>query len=137
MLQILFPVLSEILGLCRSIKRRVKFMQADIDALRVELADTKTVAASAVTLIENLITRIEGAADDGDEIRSITAEFRASKAALANSVAAGTSAMSEPAADENPAGGGDTGTGGDAGTGTGTGDEPDTGEEPDPNAPQS
>ncbi len=91
---------------------------AALDDLRSEVAESRTVAASAVTLLDGLSRRIgdilAGNNVEGD-LRALQQELDTSNADLAAAVARNTAAAGEPT---GPGTGGDTG--GDTGGGTDT-----------------
>lgn len=88
--------IAEILGIVRSLSRGLRMAQSDIDALRNEVAESRTIMQSAKTLIEGLAERLGAAADDPAEIRAIAAELSDSTDELAEAVAANTVAENEP-----------------------------------------
>ena len=75
-----------------------------LDPLKEAIRETGSVIASAVSLIEDLVQRLRDAIDndDLDEVAALTDELEASKNALANAVAANTSAeLNEPTLPED------------------------------------
>ena len=72
---------------------------AKLEDLESEVAELKTVADSAVALIEGLADKLEEAQDDPEQIAEIITDLRSSKEALAAAVAANTQPEPEPGAD--------------------------------------
>lgn len=71
-------------------------MSAQLDKLTTEVAETKTVAASAVTLIEGLAQQIRDLKDDPIALEALAAELDSTTNALAAAVAANTPPVVEP-----------------------------------------
>jgi hypothetical protein len=72
--------------------------QAAMETLRTEIAEVKTVQASAVSLIGGLVAKLEEAvaADDIEAVAALTAELKVSTDPLAAAVAANTAAAPAP-----------------------------------------
>jgi len=73
-----------------SILQGVNAMSAELDTLTTEVAEIKTVAASAVALIEGLSTQILALKNDPVALTALAAELDASSNALAAAVTANT-----------------------------------------------
>lgn len=65
-------------------------MSAQLDALKAEVEETKTVAASAVTLLNGLSQQILDLKNDPAALEQLAADLDASNAALAAAVEANT-----------------------------------------------
>lgn len=63
-------------------------MSEALDALTTQVHDTTGVNASALALIEGLVTRLEAAGADPAALAALTEELKTSSAALAAAVAA-------------------------------------------------
>ena len=73
-------------------------MSAQLDKLTTEVAETKTVAASAVTLIEGLAQQIRDLKDDPIALEALAAELDSTTNALAAAVSANTPPIDPPPA---------------------------------------
>jgi ABC-type transporter Mla subunit MlaD len=71
-------------------------LMADFSELKAEVARNNSVVQSAVTLLQGLVTQLEDAKDDPEEIAAITSELKSQTDALAAAVATGTPAEGEP-----------------------------------------
>ncbi len=67
-------------------------MALDLTALQAELTRDTSVTSSAVTLITDLLAKVEAAKNDPAAIQAIVDGFRTNSDALAAAVAAGTPA---------------------------------------------
>jgi chromosome segregation ATPase len=87
-------------GLLGQILKEIKKMsaetQAAIDEMKVEVARNTTVVDSAKALIASLLSQIEAAADDPEEIRAIVESVRANTDSLAEAIPANTPPVEEP-----------------------------------------
>lgn len=72
-------------------------MSAQLDTLTNEVAETKTVVQSAVTLIEGLAQQIRDLKDDPAALEALAAELDSTTNALAAAVTANTPAEPPPA----------------------------------------
>ena len=73
-------------------------MSAQLDKLTTEVSETKTVVASAVTLIEGLAQQIRDLKDDPVALEALATELDATTNALAAAVAANTPPVEPPPA---------------------------------------
>lgn len=71
-------------------------MSAQLEALKVDVAEVKSVAESAVTLINGLAAQILELKDDPVALEALSVELDATSAALAAAVAANTPAAPAP-----------------------------------------
>jgi hypothetical protein len=67
-------------------------MSKELDDLTTEVSETKTIVASAVTLINGINDRITAAGVDPAKLAALTSDLDASSKALADAVAANTPA---------------------------------------------
>jgi hypothetical protein len=68
--------------------RRLEVMQAAIDDLRTAVEEAKGVNQSVVTLVREMATKIEEAANDPAEIQQLAQDLRAATSELATAVQA-------------------------------------------------
>lgn len=94
-------------------------MSEQLDKLTQEVAENKTVMASAVTLLQGLKQRLDEAGTDATKLAELSAELDSNTNALAAAVTANTPAENEEGEEEEETDNGGTGT--DTGTGTNTG----------------
>ncbi len=87
----------------RILFERLSHMSQSLDALTQEVADVKTVAASALALINGFQARLDAAltaaaaGDDSAALIALTADLKTSADALAAAVTAGTPGAPTPA----------------------------------------
>jgi len=86
--------LKEALALLILINMRTRRMAGELDALRTEVAETRTVIDSAIALITGLKTKLDEAIAAGDPaaLTALSAELDAKQAELAAAIAANTPA---------------------------------------------
>jgi hypothetical protein len=94
-------ILKRILRITEKVLEMTKETQDAIDELRVQVQRNTSVTQGVQTLIGNLASQIEQAADDPEEVRSLAAELRTSTDALAQAVQANTPTSTQP---EQPSG---------------------------------
>jgi septal ring factor EnvC (AmiA/AmiB activator) len=97
---------------------KLETMSEQLDKLTQEVAENKTVMASAVTLLQGLKQRLDEAGTDATKLAELSAELDSNTNALAAAVAANTPAENE---EEEETDNGGTGT--DTGTGTSDGNQ--------------
>lgn len=93
-------LLTEILGELKSINKEQTNMSTELDRLKASTAAIKTVADSAVTLINGLAQQIRDNATDPAALNALADELDADQAELAAAVSANTPA---PPAESAPA----------------------------------
>lgn len=71
-------------------------MANELDNLTAEVAETKTVMGSAVTLLQGLKTKLDAAIGNPAALAALSAELDTSTNALAAAIAANTPAEGEP-----------------------------------------
>jgi hypothetical protein len=81
------PRINLILAALQSLLQKVSQMSAQMDALTAEVAATKGVIESAVTVIRGIAARIEAAGTDPAALAALTADLHASESSLADAVA--------------------------------------------------
>lgn len=79
----------------------IEDVDEELEAMRAAVAQNTTVTQGVVTLITGLADQLEAAADDPDEVRSITAQLRENTTALSAALVMGTAAQRT----EDPTGG--------------------------------
>lgn len=99
-------------GWADSITLILNQMKQELERLTVEVAETKTVMASAVTLLQGLSDRIKEADGDKAKLTELTDELDSNTNALAQAVAANTPAQNETPAENTGNTGTDTGNAG-------------------------
>lgn len=116
------PQTEEILQLAHDLYRplpqillEIEVMTKQLDALTASVAQSNTVAKSAITLLEGLKTKLDeaiAAEDDGEALQSLSDSLGAETTELAAAVTANTPADPAPPADATPpADGGGNATG--------------------------
>lgn len=73
-----------------------ELQMAHFDELKAEVAATRTVAQSAVALIDGLITKLEEHLNEPSDIAAIVSDLKAARIELADAVTRGTVAEGEP-----------------------------------------
>lgn len=89
---------SEIREIFRSLKQGQQNMTAELVALQAQVAQTNTVIASAVTLIEGIAAQLLAIKDDPAAIAALAADLQATTADLAAAVAENTPPTDPPPA---------------------------------------
>lgn len=71
-------------------------MSNALDALILEVAETKTAIASAIALIQGLKAKLDAAGTNETKLAELSAELDLQQVALANAILAGTPAAPAP-----------------------------------------
>lgn len=96
----LLGLLTDFLGELKSIKKELINMSAELDRLKASTAAIKTVADSAVALINGLAQQIRDNSTDPAALNALADELDADQAELAGAVSANTA---PPAPEPEPA----------------------------------
>jgi hypothetical protein len=89
-------VLHNVFTLTQSIHAQNQKIMEELAVLTQEVAETKTVMASAVTLLQGLKARLDAAGTDKVKLAELSADLDTNTNALAAAVAANTPAEGEP-----------------------------------------
>lgn len=71
-------------------------MANELETLTAEVAETKTVMASAVTLLQGLKAKLDAAGTDATKLAALSAELDTNTNALAEAITANTPSEGEP-----------------------------------------
>ena len=120
--------------LLHQIKEGILLMSAEMDRLRQEVSETKTVAESATALINSLSQQIRDNAEDPEAMRQLADELDASQQTLGAAITANTPQAPDTGGGTTSPGTGDAGGGDTGNDGSPPPDvsdvEPDDGSEP-------
>lgn len=93
-------LLHNVFQILKSIKHQNQKIMDELTVLTQEVTETKTVMASAVTLLQGLKARLDAAGTDKVKLAELSADLDTHTNALAAAVAANTPAENEPPAEE-------------------------------------